>query len=44
MKVRTPKGRVGFVPREQMRGLLDYRLIAQRVDGRWQVTAFVAGD
>ena len=44
MKVRTPKGRVGFVPRERMRGLLDYRLIAQRRDGRWLVTAFVAGD
>jgi hypothetical protein len=44
MKVRTPKGRAGFVRREQMRGLLDYRLIAQRRGGRWLVTAFVAGD
>jgi hypothetical protein len=44
MKVRTPRGRIGFVRREQMRGLLDYRLIARRRDGRWLVTAFVAGD
>lgn len=43
-EVRTPKGRVGFVEQEELRSLVGYRLIAQRVDGRWLVTAFVAGD
>jgi hypothetical protein len=44
MKVSTPKGRTGFVERDQLRSLIDYRLIAERRRGRWLITAFVAGD
>ena len=40
----TPKGRRGYVSTAQARSLLDYRLIFGRRDGRWQITAFVAGD
>lgn len=34
----------GFVESAKLRSLLDYRLIADRQDGEWKVTAFVAGD
>ena len=42
--VRTPKGRRGFVSTAQARSLLDYRIIFGRRDGKWRITAFVAGD
>ena len=44
IEVRTPKGRRGFVARSELRSLIDYRLVAQRRDGDWRITAFVAGD
>jgi hypothetical protein len=44
IQVRTPKGRGGYVSREQARSLLDYRIIFGRRDGEWRITAFVAGD
>ena len=44
IEVRTPKGRDGFVSTEQVRSLIDYRIIFGQRDGRWQITAFVAGD
>lgn len=34
----------GFVESAKLRSLLDYRLIADRQDGEWKITAFVAGD
>ena len=34
----------GFVETAKLRGVLDYRLIADRQNGEWKVTAFVAGD
>ena len=34
----------GFVETSKLRSLLDYRLIADRQDGEWKITAFVAGD
>ncbi|MGZ8361045.1 MAG: hypothetical protein ACXWUX_11050 [Allosphingosinicella sp.] len=37
-------GRSGFVRREQVRALLDYRAVFERIDGRWVMSAFVAGD
>ena len=43
-EVRTPKGRSGFIAKGQMRSLIDYRLVAERREGRWMITAFVAGD
>jgi hypothetical protein len=44
LEVRTPKGRTGFVAHNQLRSLIDYRLVAKRQDGRWTITAFIAGD
>jgi hypothetical protein len=44
IEVRTPKGRSGFVSTEQVRSLVDYRIIFGRREGRWQITAFIAGD
>ena len=44
IEVRTPKGSDGFVSTEQVRSLIDYRIIFGQRDGRWQITAFVAGD
>ena len=44
IEVRTPKGRDGFVSTEQVRSLIDYRIIFGQREGRWQITAFVAGD
>ena len=41
---RTPKGSRGFVSTAQARSLLDYRIVFGRRDGRWRITAFVAGD
>ena len=34
----------GFVETARLRGVLDYRLIADRQNGEWNITAFVAGD
>ena len=34
----------GFVETAKLRAVLDYRLIADRQNGEWKVTAFVAGD
>lgn len=42
--VKTSSGKSGFVDAKKIRSLLDYRLIANRVDGKWKITAFVAGD
>jgi hypothetical protein len=44
VEVRTPKGRSGYVSTDEVRSLLDYRLIFGRRDGQWRITAFVAGD
>ena len=44
VEVRTPKGANGFVETDQARSLLDYRIIFGRRDGRWRITAFLAGD
>lgn len=43
-QVRTRSGRQGFVDKTRLRSLVDYRLIAERHDGRWLITTFVAGD
>ena len=34
----------GFVESAKLRDVLDYRLIADRQNGEWKITAFVAGD
>lgn len=43
-KVDLGEGRTGYVAREATRSLLDYRVLANRIDGQWRVTAIVAGD
>ena len=42
--VRLLDGRHGFVRHEQLVSPLDYRLVIERRDGKWLITAFVAGD
>ncbi|MFL0357220.1 hypothetical protein ACI5KX_12165 [Erythrobacter sp. GH1-10] len=42
--VRTRDGKEGFMKYEQIRSQIDYRLIAERREGRWVITTFVAGD
>lgn len=44
LEVSQPGGPTGFVRQDQMRSLISYRLLAEPVDGKWQITAFVAGD
>lgn len=44
LRVRTRKGEEGYVAMRELRHELDYRMIVERREGRWQVTAFIAGD
>ena len=44
VKVQLADGRKGWVAGSQMRSPLDYRAIIEKRDGRWMITAFVAGD
>ena len=37
-------GRRGYVRSEDLRSPIDYRAAFQRIDGRWRMTAFIAGD
>lgn len=37
-------GTAGYVASEDLRSLLDYRLLADRLDGEWRITALVRGD
>lgn len=43
-KVTTPDGTSGFVASDQLRSLVDYRIIASSRDGKWSFTSLVAGD
>ena len=42
--VKLPDGRSGFVAAHLVRSPIEYRAIFTRVDGRWRMTAFIAGD
>lgn len=42
--VKTPDGLLGYVHRDYLRSFVDYRILAEEVDGKWQVTVFIAGD
>lgn len=37
-------GETGYVATSSLRSLLDYRLLAERREGKWKVTALIAGD
>jgi hypothetical protein len=43
-QVTTSGGAQGFVAADTLRSMLDYRLLATKRDGRWRVSAIVAGD
>ena len=42
--VTLPGGTHGFIDMDRLRSLIDYRLIASSRNGRWRITAFIAGD
>ena len=42
--MRLPDGRAGFVDRRDLRSPIDHRAAFSRIDGRWQMTLFLAGD
>ena len=44
LRVRTRRGKEGYVAVSQLRHELDYRMIVEQREGRWQVTVFIAGD
>lgn len=43
-KVVLPGGATGYIARNKLRPLLDYRLLVEQIEGQWQITAFIAGD
>ena len=44
VKVQVIGGKTGWVETEYVISPLDYRLVSEYRDGRWQITAFIAGD
>ena len=43
-EIKTRDGARGFVEPQTLRALVDFRLIAERQDGTWVITTFIAGD
>lgn len=43
-RARLPDGTAGFIAIDNLRSVIDYRLIASSRNGRWRITSFVAGD
>jgi hypothetical protein len=44
-KVLASNGKLsGFVETARLRSIIDYRIMAERKGGEWQITAFIAGD
>jgi hypothetical protein len=44
VQVETGSGTKGFVHRDYLRALMDYRAIFERREGAWKLVAFIAGD
>ncbi len=44
LAVALADGRAGFVRRAEVRSMLDYRASFEKRNGRWRITAFIAGD
>jgi hypothetical protein len=42
--VRLLDGREGFISDDELYEPLGYRMVIEKLDGRWMITAFVAGD
>ena len=43
-RVTLADGRSGYVRSEDLRSPIDYRAAFRRIDGRWRMVAFIAGD
>ncbi len=43
-QVTAADGKVGYVERAALRSIVDYRLLANRMDDGWKITALIAGD
>ena len=43
-KVRTDQGQTGYINNEHLRSAIDYRALFNLVDGKWVMTALIAGD
>ena len=43
-KIRLKDGREGWLRADELRSPLDYRAVAEKRNGKWMITAFVAGD
>ncbi len=44
VEVVLPNQKRGFVETGTLRSMIDYRLIAEKADAGWQISAFIAGD
>lgn len=44
VRIKMPSDRTGFVDRSLLRSPIDYRINFARLEGRWQVVYFLAGD
>lgn len=44
VKVKLPSGQAGYVDSRMVRSPIDYRVRFARMDGRWQIVSFLAGD
>lgn len=44
VRVRPPIGQAGYVRKSHVRSPIDYRIVIEKRDRKWLVTAFVAGD
>jgi len=42
--VRLPDGREGYISDDDLYEPLGYRMVVEKLNGRWMITAFVAGD
>lgn len=43
-QVRLADGTRGYMASDELRGMLEYRLVAERQGGEWRITALIAGD
>ena len=43
-RIKLRDGRTGYISSRYVRSPIDYRAVFNKMDGRWRMTAFVAGD
>ena len=44
LPVKQPGGARGYMHTDYLRSFVDYRFSASKVDGKWLITVFIAGD